>query len=131
MHTNGSGALFQFEGVTKTYGSVTALDGAESGLGATALPAGLRDGSMKWKAIGAVLLTLAICSHHFTAMGAVSIIPDPTVLVSALALPAGWLALGVALASLTILFLACAGLALDMKPALLVQVAFQLAWTND
>ncbi|TMK44232.1 MAG: EAL domain-containing protein [Alphaproteobacteria bacterium] len=84
-------------------------------IGATALPAGLRDGSMKWKAIGAVLLTLAICSHHFTAMGAVSIIPDPTVVVSALALPAGWLALGVALASLTILFLACAGLALDIR----------------
>jgi diguanylate cyclase len=84
-------------------------------IGATALPAGLRDGSMKWKAIGAVLLTLAICSHHFTAMGAVSIIPDPTVAVSEMALPAGWLALGVALASLTILFLACAGLALDIR----------------
>ena len=84
-------------------------------IGATALPAGLRDGSMKWKAIGAVLLTLAICSHHFTAMGAVSIIPDPTVVVSQMALPTGWLALGVALASLTILFLACAGLALDIR----------------
>jgi len=32
-----------------------------------------------------------------------------------MALPAGWLALGVALASLTILFLACAGLALDIR----------------
>lgn len=84
-------------------------------IGATALPAGLRDGSMKWKAIGAVLLTLAICSHHFTAMGAVSIIPDPTVAVSPMALPAGWLALGVAFASLTILILACAGLALDIR----------------
>ena len=84
-------------------------------IGATALPAGLRDGSMKWKAIGAVLLTLAICSHHFTAMGAVSIIPDPTVVVSQMALATGWLALGVALASLTILFLACAGLALDIR----------------
>jgi len=84
-------------------------------IGASALAAGLRDGSMKWRAIGAVLLTLAICSHHFTAMGAVKIIPDPTVVVSELALPAGWLALGVALASLTILFLACAGLALDIR----------------
>ncbi len=84
-------------------------------IGAAALAAGLRDGSMKWRAIGAVLLTLAICSHHFTAMGAVSIVPDPTVAVSELALPAGWLALGVALASLTILFLACAGLALDIR----------------
>jgi diguanylate cyclase len=84
-------------------------------IGATALPAGLRDGSLKSKVIGAVLLTLAICSHHFTAMGAVAIIPDPTIQVSETALPAGWLALGVALASLTILFLACAGLALDIR----------------
>jgi len=84
-------------------------------IGAMALSAGLRDGSMKWTAIGAVLLTLAICSHHFTAMGAVSIVPDPTVTVSEMALPAGWLALGVAFASLTILFLACAGLALDIR----------------
>jgi diguanylate cyclase len=84
-------------------------------IGAAALPAGLRDGSLKSKAIGAMLLTLAICSHHFTAMGAVSIVPDPTVAVSQMALPAGWLALGVALASLTILFLACAGLAIDIR----------------
>jgi len=84
-------------------------------IGAMALPAGLRDGSLKSKVIGAVLLTLAICSHHFTAMGAVAIIPDPTIQVSETALPAGWLALGVALASLTILFLACAGLALDIR----------------
>ncbi|WFU41568.1 EAL domain-containing protein [Bradyrhizobium sp. CB82] len=84
-------------------------------IGATALPAGLRDGTLKWKAIGAMLLTLAICSHHFTAMGAVSIIPDPAVAVSEMALPAGWLALGVALASLAILFFACGGLALDIR----------------
>jgi len=84
-------------------------------IGATALPAGLRDGSLKWKAIGAVLLTLAICSHHFTAMSAVSIIPDPTVVVSEMALPAGLACARRAFASLTILFLACAGLALDIR----------------
>ncbi|MFI5013991.1 MAG: EAL domain-containing protein [Hyphomicrobiales bacterium] len=84
-------------------------------LGAAALPAGLRDGSMKWKIAGAALLTLAIVSHHFTAMGAVAIIPDPTIAVSATALPVGWLALGVALASLTILLLAFVGLAVDMR----------------
>jgi diguanylate cyclase len=84
-------------------------------IGAAALPAGLRDGSLKWKAIGAMLLTLAICGHHFTAMGAASIIPDPTVAVPEMALPAGWLALGVALASLAIMFLACGGLALDIR----------------
>jgi diguanylate cyclase len=84
-------------------------------IGAAAPPAGLRDGSLKWKTIGALLLTLAICSHHFTAMGAAALIPDPTIEVSQSALPAHWLALGVAAASLTILLLACAGLALDIR----------------
>ena len=84
-------------------------------IGATALPAGLRDGSIKWKILGALLLTLAIVSHHFTAMGAVSIIPDPTIAVPATALPTNWLAVGVALGSLTIVLLAFAGLAVDIR----------------
>ena len=42
-----------------------------------ALPVVLNGDQEKWKIGGALLLTLAICSHHFTAMGAVSIIPDP------------------------------------------------------
>src|SRR5262249_42516440 len=60
-------------------------------------------------------LTAAICSHHFTAMGAVSIVPDPTIEVSKTALPTSWLAIAVALASFTILMLAFAGLALDLR----------------
>jgi len=84
-------------------------------IGATALPAGLRDASMKWKVTGSLLLTAAICSHHFTAMGAVSIIPDPTMKVSPNALPSTWLAVGVAIASFTVIVLALAGLALDIR----------------
>ena len=34
-----------------------------------------------------VLLTLAIVSHHFTAMGAVEIVPDPTRMITVLAPP--------------------------------------------
>src|SRR5262249_34677661 len=48
-------------------------------LGAPAMDIGLRGTTMKWRISGALLLTAAICSHHFTAMGAVTIIPDPTV----------------------------------------------------
>jgi NO-binding membrane sensor protein with MHYT domain len=48
-------------------------------IGAVALPVGLHGKEQRWKISGAVLLTLAICSLHFTAMAAVSIIPDPTV----------------------------------------------------
>jgi hypothetical protein len=33
--------------------------------------------SVKWKILGALLLTAAICSHHFIAMGAAKIILDP------------------------------------------------------
>ena len=61
----------------------------------------------KWKIGGALLLTLAICSHHFTAMGAVSIIPDPTIdgFADRRCRP-DWLAVAVALASFVILVLA-------------------------
>jgi diguanylate cyclase (GGDEF)-like protein len=84
-------------------------------IGATSLPVGLRSGSLKWKLYGALLLTLAICSHHFTAMGAVSILPDPFIEVSKSALPASWLAIAVALASFAIILLAFAGLAVDLR----------------
>src|SRR4051812_16374342 len=47
--------------------------------GAAALWKGLAGESMRSRLYGALLLTVAICSHHFTAMGAVSIIPDPTI----------------------------------------------------
>jgi diguanylate cyclase (GGDEF)-like protein/PAS domain S-box-containing protein len=84
-------------------------------IGAVALPVGLHSRDEKWKAGGAVLLTLAICSHHFTAMGAAEIVPDPTIRVPDAALPAGWMAIGVALASITIIALALAGVALDVR----------------
>jgi diguanylate cyclase (GGDEF)-like protein len=84
-------------------------------LGAAALWAGLRSNTMHDRLWGALLLTLAICSHHFTAMGAVSIIPDPTIAVSKSALPTSWLAVAVALASFAIIVLAFAGLALDIR----------------
>jgi diguanylate cyclase len=84
-------------------------------IGAAALPVGLHGKEEKWKIGGAVLLTLAICSHHFTAMGAVSIIPNPTIEVSQSALPAAWLAVGVTIASFAIIGLALAGVVLDVR----------------
>src|ERR1700681_4037156 len=84
-------------------------------IGAAALPVGLHGKEEKWKIGGAVLLTLAICTHPFTAMGAVSIIPNPTIEVSQSALPAGWLAVGVTIASFAIIGLALAGIVLDIR----------------
>jgi diguanylate cyclase len=84
-------------------------------LGAAALSVGLRTDSLKSKALGAVLLTLAICSHHFTAMGAATIVPDPTVEFSGIALKESWLVLAVAAVSSSIVVLAFAGIALEMR----------------
>ena len=84
-------------------------------IGAVALPVGLREDSLKSKCLGALLLTLAICSHHFTAMGAAAVVPDPTVALSETALPSGLLAIAVALASCVIVILALGGVALEVR----------------
>ena len=86
-------------------------------LGAIALPVGLHGQGEKWRAGGAVLLTLAICSHHFIAMAAVSIIPDSAIEVPLSTLPAVWLALAVAIASFVIIGLAIAAVMLDIRDA--------------
>jgi diguanylate cyclase (GGDEF)-like protein/PAS domain S-box-containing protein len=84
-------------------------------LGGAALFVGLHSNSIKFRIFGAALLTLAICVLHFTAMTAVSIIPDPTVGVPNSALPPSWLAIAVALASSIILVVALAGVQLEMR----------------
>jgi methyl-accepting chemotaxis protein len=53
--------------------------------------------------ISALLLTLAIVSHHFTAMGAVDIVPDPTRTLTPLSLSPASLALAVASIAVAIL----------------------------
>jgi diguanylate cyclase len=84
-------------------------------IGAVALPVGLHGDSLKWKSLGALLLTLAICSHHFTAMGAAAVVADPTIQLSETALPSGLLAIAVALASFMIVVLALGGVALEVR----------------
>src|SRR5580700_4805971 len=84
-------------------------------IGAAALPIGLREDNVKWKILGALLLTVAICSHHFTAMGAAKIVLDPAIELSGTALPPGLLAIAVAFASFVIVVLALGGVAIDMR----------------
>jgi diguanylate cyclase len=84
-------------------------------IGVVALPVGLSHDTLKWKALGALLLTLAICSLHFTAMAAVSILPDAAVKFSPAAVPSGVVAVAVALASVMIILLALAGVAVDLR----------------
>lgn len=84
-------------------------------IGALALPVGLRDRTRKALAGGTLLLTVAIVSHHFTAMGAAAIVPDPRFDVSPMAIPTAWLAVLVSVAAFTILLLTFAALALDIR----------------
>ncbi|PRD41571.1 bifunctional diguanylate cyclase/phosphodiesterase [Phyllobacterium phragmitis] len=85
-------------------------------LGAAAMrTALLAGGGMKSRIAGAALLTLAICSHHFVAMSAISILPDSSIDVPATAIASSWLAVAIALASIIILMSALAGLAVDMR----------------
>jgi methyl-accepting chemotaxis protein len=53
--------------------------------------------------LAALLLTLAIVSHHFTAMGAVDIVPDPTRALTELSLSPDSLALAIASIAVAIL----------------------------
>ena len=89
--------------------------------GSVALPVALNRQGFRSRTAGALLLIVAICSHHFIAMGAVTIVPDPSIVVSENAIPSRWLAVGVALASVTILLLACAALVLDIRERSSVQ----------
>ena len=84
-------------------------------IGAIALPAAVRSRTRMGRSVGALLLVTAICSHHFTGMAAVTITPDPLIVISASALPTSWLAVAVALASFALLLLAGAALGTDIR----------------
>ncbi|RTL73808.1 MAG: GGDEF and EAL domain-containing protein [Bradyrhizobiaceae bacterium] len=115
MHYTGM-AAFEIAGIVVwDFGMVAWSIVLGATLGAIALPVGLHDQSEKWKAAGAALLTLAICSHHFTGMAAVTILPDPNIAVPATALPPALLAILVCVASLTIILLSLTAVALDVR----------------
>ena len=65
----------------------------------------------------AILLTLAIVSHHFTAMGAVVIVPDPTRGFDELSLSPTLLALAIAGVALSVLGMSLIGVLADRRLA--------------
>lgn len=65
----------------------------------------------------AVLLTLAIVSHHFTAMGAVQITPDPTLATDTLSLSPAFLALAIAGVASSVLGMSLIGVLADRRLA--------------
>jgi methyl-accepting chemotaxis protein len=72
-------------------------------LGAVALTVAMKYNDIRSSLVAALFLTLAIVSHHFTAMGAVEITPDPARTITALSLSPTALALTVASAAISIL----------------------------
>ncbi|MFK4726757.1 diguanylate cyclase (GGDEF)-like protein [Bradyrhizobium niftali] len=67
-------------------------------------------------ALGAtVLLTVAIVSHHFTAMGAVELAPDPAIVISGLSIPPASLSILTASAAAAIIAIALAAAVLDRR----------------
>jgi NO-binding membrane sensor protein with MHYT domain/methyl-accepting chemotaxis protein len=72
-------------------------------LGAAAFAVAVQRRGRRATFVAALLLTLAIVSHHFTAMGAVEIVPDPTRVIGAMALSSTTLALAVASAAIAVL----------------------------
>ncbi|HVV63080.1 MAG TPA: methyl-accepting chemotaxis protein [Pseudolabrys sp.] len=71
--------------------------------GALALPVAIRYATRPGTVLAAVFLTLAIVSHHFTAMGAVDIVPDPSRSIAASSLSPTTLAMVVASAAIALL----------------------------
>jgi diguanylate cyclase (GGDEF)-like protein/PAS domain S-box-containing protein len=84
-------------------------------LGVAALAVAVRRDDIRGSLVAALLLTLAIVSHHFTAMGAVEIVPDPTRVVDAWALSPSALVSVVTNSALLVLGLALAGSYADRR----------------
>jgi NO-binding membrane sensor protein with MHYT domain/methyl-accepting chemotaxis protein len=84
-------------------------------LGIAALTVAARRADRRSRLLAAILLTLAIVSHHFTAMGAIEIIPDPTRAIEASSLSPSLLAIAIAAIAAAILSVSLAGAFLDHR----------------
>src|SRR3984893_8210094 len=85
--------------------------------GMAALAMAVRREDMRGTVAAALLLTLAIVSHHFTAMGAVEMIPDQTRMIAPYSLSPTALAIAVAAAAVTVLGMSLIGAIADRRLA--------------
>ncbi|MDF0584383.1 EAL domain-containing protein [Bradyrhizobium yuanmingense] len=85
--------------------------------GYAALAAALTRQGYSGTLAAATLLTLAIVSHHFTAMGAVKITPDPALATDTLSLSPAFLALAIAGVALSVLGMSLIGVLADRRLA--------------
>lgn len=86
--------------------------------GSAALMLATRHSDRRATFAAAILLTLAIVSHHFTAMGAVQIVPDPTRTSGSLSLSPDLLAVAIAGVALSVLGMCLVGVLADRRLAL-------------
>jgi diguanylate cyclase (GGDEF)-like protein len=116
MHYTGMLALEVPARLAWDIGTVAASVVLGSAFGAFALVvATTARGSNRRHLAAAVLLTLAIVSHHFTAMGAVTLIPDPTVASDHLSISPTVLSFMVAVAAFTVLAILLVAAAMDFR----------------
>jgi diguanylate cyclase (GGDEF)-like protein/PAS domain S-box-containing protein len=103
MHYLGMSALELPGHVTWAADLVTASIALGIVLGAAAVAVARLPARPGYSIAAAILLTLSIVSHHFTAMGAVLIVPDPVRPIAALIMSPAALALTVAAAAVAVL----------------------------
>ena len=85
--------------------------------GTAALAVAIRRDDIRATFIAALLLTLAIVSHHFTAMGAVEIVPDPARLIAPFSLSPPAMAISVAGVAIAVLGMSLIGALADRRLA--------------
>jgi len=113
MHYTGMAALELPGHVTWIPGLVAWSVALGMIFGIAALAAAARSDDTRTTLLAALLLTLAIISHHFTAMGAVEIVPDPTRLIHSFSLGPTSLALAIAGAAVAVLGMSLVGALAD------------------
>jgi NO-binding membrane sensor protein with MHYT domain len=115
MHYTGMWALEVPGRIAWDLPLVTVSVGLGMVFGAAALASAVRSDEIRTTLVAALLLTLAIVSHHFTAMGAVEILPDPMRVIDAFSLSPTALALAIANAAVAVLGMSLAGAFADRR----------------
>jgi diguanylate cyclase (GGDEF)-like protein/PAS domain S-box-containing protein len=115
MHYTGMMALQLPAYIVWSPGIVVASIVFGSVFGALALVVAVGADGFGRSAAAAVLLTIAIVSHHFTAMGAVTLVPDPTLVFDGMLISPTILSFLVAAAAFIILGISLAGAAMDRR----------------
>ncbi|MGH7123129.1 MAG: MHYT domain-containing protein, partial [Stellaceae bacterium] len=117
MHYTGMAALSVPADVNWDVGYVLASLLIGIVLGAAALKANSRFTDARHRAVGAGLLVLAIVGLHFTAMTAVTLVPNPLVSMSSEVIDPEWMAVAIAAVTILIIGLALFGSVVDQHLA--------------